>query len=127
MAALRMQRPHLLPMVGRKPSQEIAGSGGLVQLPERLRKYESAYMGQNSNNNGSNVASVQHFYRDIAIPSTATTVRLQFYLKRTTASASDRFRVFITSTSNTPVSGTFPTTGYTAVYSDNTTTYASFH
>ena len=87
---------------------------------------KSAYMGQNSNNNGSNVASVQHFYRDIAIPSTATTVRLQFYLKRTTASASDRFRVFITSTSNTPVSGTFPTTGYTAVYSDNTTTYASF-
>ena len=82
-------------MVGRKPSQEIAGSGGLVQLPGAASGTKSAYMGQNSNNNGSNVASVQHFYRDIAIPSTATHGWAAVYLKRTTASASDRFRVLL--------------------------------
>lgn len=87
---------------------------------------KAAYLGSSASNNGSNTASVQHFYRDITIPSTASTVRLQFYLKRTTASASDRFRVFITTTSYTPVANVFPTTGYTAVFTESSTAYANF-
>ena len=59
---------------------EIAGSGGLVQLPERLGT-KSAYMGQNSNNNGSNVASVQHFIG--ILPSRQQPLRLGCVLFKT--------------------------------------------
>jgi hypothetical protein len=87
---------------------------------------KSAYMGTSSNYNGNNNNSVQHFYRDVAVPSGATNVQFQFYLRRGTVDAGDNFYVFTTTTSNTPVSGTVPTTGYTTIYNDQTTTYSNF-
>ncbi len=87
---------------------------------------KAAYVGSTTNYNGSNNVSVQHFYRDVAIPSGATNVLFSFYLRRPTVDPGDNFYVYRTTTANTPVSGTVPGAGYTAIYSDNTTTYPAF-
>lgn len=78
----------------------------------------SAYVGSNGNNNGSNFSnSVQHFYRDVFIPLGATNIVLSFYLKMTTVDPGyDYFKIYTTTTSYAPVAGTQPTTGYTEVF-----------
>lgn len=87
---------------------------------------KAAFVGASNNYNGSNTASVQHFYRDVVIPANAVNVSFSFYLRRPTVDPGDNFYVYRTTTSNTPVAGTVPGAGYTNLYNNQTTTYASF-
>jgi len=87
---------------------------------------KAAYIGNSGSFNGTNSVSVQHFYRDVALPATANNVRLRFYLRRPTVDPGDNLFVYVTTTSNTPVSGTVPGAGYTTVFSNNTSTYSNF-
>jgi hypothetical protein len=88
---------------------------------------KAAYVGSGSNYNGANNSSVQHFYRDVAIPTGATSVTFRFDLRMpTTDNGDDYIRVYRTTTSNTPVSGTVPGTGYTQIFNNTATAYASF-
>ncbi|HRF27573.1 MAG TPA: hypothetical protein PKW54_09545, partial [Ferruginibacter sp.] len=64
---------------------------------------KAAYIGNSGSFNGTNSVSVQHFYRDVALPATANNVRLRFYLRRPTVDPGDNLFVYVTTTSNTPV------------------------
>jgi hypothetical protein len=88
-----------------------------------------AYVGSTSSANGINSAAVHHFYKDFTIPAGATNVLLSYYIKFPAIDVSgstiyDYLKVFNTTNSNTPVSGTVPTTGYTtlATYGGSTIT-----
>lgn len=88
---------------------------------------KAAYIGSTTTNNGIANTTVTHFYRDIAIPAGATNVLLNFYLKETTPDNTyDYFYVFTTTTTNTPVAGTTPGTGYTQRYVNTASTYSTF-
>ncbi|NNT72878.1 hypothetical protein HKT18_11680 [Flavobacterium sp. IMCC34852] len=85
----------------------------------------AAYVG--TNNIATANASVNHFYRDIAIPAGMTDISLSFFLKMAIVDSTfDYLYVYTTTTSRTPVAGTTPTTGYTQVYSNTTTAYANY-
>ena len=72
-------------------------------------------------------ASVNHFYRDIAIPAGSTNISLKFYLKMAIIDNTfDFLNVYTTTTANTPVAGTLPTTGYTTVLSYTTPALANY-
>lgn len=93
----------------------------------------SAYVGNAGNYNGTNSNSVQHFYRDVDIPSGATSIVLSFYLKmptvdynNTTPYLYDYLKVYTTSTANTPISGTVPSSGYTQIFGYEKPALASF-
>ena len=88
---------------------------------------KAAYWGTASAFGGSGVSAVGHFYRDIAIPAGATNVFLNYKLKYPTIDNTyDYFYVFTTTTANTPVNATIPTTGYTQRFVNTATTYAAF-
>ncbi len=88
---------------------------------------KAAYWGTTSVYGGTNTSAVGHFYRDIAIPAGATNVFLNYKLKYPTVDNTyDYFYVFTTTTSNTPVNGTIPSTGYTNVFTNTASAYASF-
>ncbi len=88
---------------------------------------KAAYAGSPSNDNGSNNNSVQHFYRDVTIPSGVSNVQFSFYLKYPNRdNGNDFLYVNRTTTANTPVSGTVPGAGYTLLYSNTNTRYNSF-
>lgn len=83
----------------------------------------SAYVGNAGNYNGTNSNSVQHFYRDVNIPNGATSIIISFYLKMPTVDyltgtpyLYDYLKVYTTSTANTPISGTVPSSGYTQIF-----------
>lgn len=83
----------------------------------------AAYIGGSSNYNGTNFQSVQHFYRDVNIPSGASNITFSFYLKMPTVDAHpstpflyDFLKVFTTASTNTPVSGIVPSSGYNLIY-----------
>jgi hypothetical protein len=68
-----------------------------------------------------------HFYRDVVIPAGATNVQLRFSLRMPTVDNTyDYLRVYTTSTSNTPVSGTVPGAGYVQRFINTATAYANF-
>ncbi len=71
-------------------------------------------------------ARVNHFYR-LAIPAGATNVSLSFYLKQPIIDNTfDYIYIYTTTTANTPVSGTIPSTGYVqrfAKYSNGLPSY----
>lgn len=72
-------------------------------------------------------ASVNHFYRDIVIPVGSTNINLSFYLKMAIVDNTyDYLNVYTTTTSNIPVAGTLPSTGYTSVFSNTATVYSTF-
>ena len=88
---------------------------------------KSAYVGSTTAYNGSSTAGVFHFYRDVIIPTGATNVYLNYYLKQPTIdAANDKFFVFTTTTANTPVAGTVPSAGYTQQFENDATAYAAF-
>ena len=88
---------------------------------------KAAYWGTATAFGGSAASAVGHFYRDIAIPAGATNVFLNYKLKYPTVDNTyDYFYVFTTTTSNTPVNGTIPTTGYTNRFTNTASAYASF-
>ena len=75
---------------------------------------KSAYVGSTTTFNGDNAAGILHFYRDVVIPTGATNVYLNYYLKMATIDAgNDKFYVFTTTTVNTQVSGKLSCAGYT--------------
>lgn len=83
----------------------------------------AAYIGAFNNYNGSNNNSLQHFYRDVSIPSGATNIVLSFYLKMPTIDSHatipfyyDFLKVYTTTTSNTPSSSIVPSSGYNQVF-----------
>jgi len=118
----------------------FAANGWSTALPSLARQWQvgtiagsvpagtkSAYVGSASAYNGAAATEVGHFYRDVAIPSGATNVILSFYHRMTVIDNTwDYFRVFTTTPSNTPVSGTSPTTGYTMVFENTATVYSAF-
>ena len=87
----------------------------------------AAYMGSTTAYGGTNQTSVQHFYRDVAIPAGTTNAPLTFYLKEPIVSnTKSYFYVFTTTTANTPVAGVVPSTGYTQQYVNTATAYAGY-
>ncbi|RZJ33230.1 MAG: hypothetical protein EOO51_14560, partial [Flavobacterium sp.] len=90
----------------------------------------AAYAGAAANYNGSNTSQKSHFYRDVAIPvlSGGQTASLSFWLLMPTIESGwDYLRVYKgTSSSPIPVGDVLPTTGYTQVYSNTSTTYAAW-
>ncbi|MBL0127225.1 MAG: T9SS type A sorting domain-containing protein [Flavobacteriales bacterium] len=88
---------------------------------------KAAYVGAAANFNGANLAQVGHFYRNVMIPAGATNVAFSFNLLMPVTDATyDHFRVYTTTTANTPVSGTIPGAGYTQVFANTATQYLSF-
>jgi len=89
---------------------------------------KAAFFGPTSTGyTGSTTLRVVHFYRDIAIPTGATNVSLSFYLKYPVAdNGNDYFRVYTTTTSNTPTYGTSGGTGFTMKYENTSNTYANY-
>lgn len=78
----------------------------------------SVYVGNTTSNNGINSSTTHHFYRDVAIPANASNISLRFYLSLPSIDVSgstvyDYLNVYTTTTSNTPVVGTVPSTNYT--------------
>ena len=87
----------------------------------------AAYVGSSTNANGVNSFVVHHFYKDFVIPAGVTNVYLNYFYKQpTTDSTYDYFYVSTTTTANTPVSGTVPSTGYNIRYSNTSTAFANF-
>ena len=87
----------------------------------------SAYIGTETSYAGTANASVNHFYRDVVIPSGSTNISLKFYLKMPTIhNGNDFVRVYTTTTAYTPVAGTTPGTGYTQVFSYTTPALANY-
>lgn len=87
----------------------------------------AAYVGSATANNGIASAKVDHFYRDLVLPAAATNVQLSFYIKQATIDNGwDYFYVFTTTTANTPVTGTIPSTGYTQRFVNTATAYPSY-
>ena len=89
----------------------------------------AAYVGSINSNNGSNITSVQHFYRDIYIPTGADNVTLSFYYQQTISDAGDNFYVFTTNPNHKPVSGTVPSTAAGSGYQQQfkiTKTYSDY-
>jgi hypothetical protein len=81
----------------------------------------AAYVG--TNNIATANANVNFFYRDVVIPVGMTNISLQFYLKMAIMDPTfDYVKVYVTDTSNTPVIGTLPSTGYTDLFSYGTIT-----
>ena len=110
------------------PVQPASGSRWFARaiVPSPYAGSRAAYVGSSSNYDGSATAGVFHFYRDIPIPAGAINVHLSFYYKQPTVDNTtnpDTFYVFTTTPSNTPVSGTVPTTGYTQRFSNSATQY----
>ncbi len=89
---------------------------------------KAAFTGTNSSNfSGGSGNTVDHFYRDIAIPAGATNISLGFYLIfQNTDPNGDFLNVYTTTTARTPVGNTIPTTGYTNVYSNTSNTFNTF-
>jgi hypothetical protein len=88
---------------------------------------KAAFWGTTVAYGGTPSSAVGHFYRDIAIPAGATDVFLNYKLKYPTVDNTyDYFYVFTTTTSNTPVNGTIPSTGYTNRFTNTATAYAAF-
>ena len=73
------------------------------------------------------VSSVNHFYRDFAIPAGSTNLNISFYLKMAVIdSGYDYLNVYYTTTNNTPVAGTLPSTGYTQILAYTTPAIANY-
>jgi hypothetical protein len=76
------------------------------------QKFDGTYGAYISNDGGTtanytnNAAKISHFYKDIAIPAEATTLKLIFYWKCQGEVGFDRGRIFDAPTSITPVAGT---------------------
>ncbi|MEI8202005.1 MAG: T9SS type A sorting domain-containing protein [Bacteroidota bacterium] len=88
---------------------------------------QTAFVGSSTTNTGIGAAKIDHFYRDVTIPAGAINVYLNFYLKEATVdSANDFFYVFTTTTTNTPVTGTVPSTGYVQRFVNSATAYPNF-
>ncbi|MEI7597562.1 MAG: hypothetical protein WCK02_17585 [Bacteroidota bacterium] len=89
---------------------------------------KAAFIGTDASTFGSSATSgAKHFYRDIAIPAGATNVSLTYWLKfPLTDNGYDYLNIYTTTTANTPVNGTTPSTGYTEKASHTATTLASF-
>ncbi|MEI6348300.1 MAG: T9SS type A sorting domain-containing protein [Bacteroidota bacterium] len=76
---------------------------------------------------GTGNASVNHFYRDITIPAGYTNISLKFYLKMPTTDVGyDSINVYTTTTSNTPVAGTAPASGYARVFANSASAYSNY-
>ena len=78
----------------------------------------SVYVGSTTANNGINNSAVHHFYRDVVIPANSSNISLRFYLSLPSIDISgatiyDYLNVYTTTTGNTPVVGTVPSTNYT--------------
>lgn len=124
---------------GFESSTSFSGNGWSTAQPGNTRQWQignaagvqagsrAAYVGSSTTSNGTNAVSVQHFYRDIAIPAEAGNVQLSFYYKQPTVdNGNDFFYVYSTSTANTPVSGTVPSTGYTQEFTNTATAYNNY-
>ncbi len=68
-----------------------------------------------------------HFWRDITIPAAAYGVKLRFSLREIKVdNGHDFFRVYTTTPSNTPVSGTVPGAGYTQRFENTSVALSDF-
>lgn len=75
---------------------------------------KSAYLGSTQVHDGSNLASVVHFYRDVTIPANAYGVSLKFkYRMPVVDNGRDYFRVYTTGATTVPVAGLVPGAGFT--------------
>ncbi|MDI1316154.1 GEVED domain-containing protein, partial [Flavobacterium sp.] len=85
----------------------------------------AAFIGTGNVATGS--ASVNHFYRDIAIPAGSTNITLKFYMKMAIIDNTfDYLNVYTTTIANTPVAGTLPSAGYTTVLSYTTPALSAY-
>lgn len=85
----------------------------------------AAYVG--TNNVATLNANVNFFYRDVVIPAGLSDISLKFYLKMVIIDNTfDYIKVYTTTTANTPVVGTLPSTGYSEVFSYTTPALANF-
>ena len=66
----------------------------------------SAYTVSGTTWSGQKNVSVNHFYRDIAFPAGETSITLTFYHKESASDPSDNLKIYLVSTSTTPVGGT---------------------
>ncbi|MEI7484417.1 MAG: BNR-repeat neuraminidase N-terminal domain-containing protein [Ignavibacteriota bacterium] len=80
-------------------------------LPGTYAGSYCAYTGNGSAWTGQRNAAVNHFYRDISFPSGETSITLTFYHKETTPDVNDNLKIYLVSTSTTPVAGTSLATG----------------
>ncbi|MBL7981155.1 MAG: T9SS type A sorting domain-containing protein [Flavobacteriales bacterium] len=120
----------------------FAGNGWSTAQPGITRQWQvgtaagsvapgtrAAYVGSTTNYNGNATlfGTTMHFYRDVVIPAGATNVQLRFSLRMPTVDNTyDYLRVYTTSTTNTPVSGTVPGAGYVQRFVNTATAYANF-
>lgn len=87
----------------------------------------SAYIGNSSAFFGVNTFAISHFYRDIAIPATATNVMLKFkYFQPVTDDGFDSFYVSVANISTTPFANIPAGTGFTKKFSNTGTIYSPF-
>ncbi|MFH0865576.1 MAG: GEVED domain-containing protein, partial [Bacteroidota bacterium] len=109
--------------INTSPTTWYAGTAAGAQAGTK-----AAFIGTGASTySGSGSAIVKHFYRDIAIPSGATNVYLNYYLKYPTIDNNyDYFYVYTTTTAYTPVSGTIPGAGYSQKFINTGTTYSAF-
>lgn len=87
----------------------------------------AAYTGTATNYNGINLARVNHFYRDVAIPAGATNVQLKFYYRQPNIDDTyDYFYCSTTDPANTPIQNTIPDANYNILFSNTATSYNNF-
>ena len=88
---------------------------------------KAAYAGSSTSNNGVTNASINHFYRDVAIPvlTGGQQANLSFWVKMPTVDPDwDFLDVMYTTTANTPVAGTF--VQYNGIFSNTATAYSAW-
>lgn len=87
----------------------------------------AAYTGTATNYNGINLARVNHFYRDIAIPVGVTNVQLQFYYRQPNVDDGyDSCYVSTTDPANTPLQNVVPDANYNILFTNTSNAYPSF-
>jgi len=87
----------------------------------------AAYTGTATNYNGINLARVNHFYRDIAIPAGVTNVQLQFYYRQPNIDDGyDSCYVSTTDPANTPLQNVVPDANYNILFTNTSNAYPGF-
>ncbi|MCI1751827.1 MAG: T9SS type A sorting domain-containing protein [Flavobacteriales bacterium] len=88
---------------------------------------KAAYLGSTQVHDGTNLASVMHFYRDVTIPANAYGVSLKFkYRMPVVDNGRDYFRVYTTDATAVPVAGVIPGAGFTMRFENTATARPTF-
>ncbi|MGV9013352.1 MAG: T9SS type A sorting domain-containing protein [Flavobacteriales bacterium] len=117
----------------------FAANGWTTAMPGYYRQWQvgplggaasgtkCAYLGSTQVHDGSNLASVVHFYRDVTIPANAYGVSLKFkYRTPVVDNGRDYFRVYTTDATTVPVAGVEPGSGFTQRFENTANATPSF-